>query len=1418
MTRLSIRGLVVGAVAVLAASMLAPLSAPAHADPKAKIHPRLAKQLSSAGAVDFWVRFDRRVDLTRASAITDWAARGEAVMAELRQAAESRQRDVRARLDAAKVSYEPLWATNAIYVHRGSAQLAADLAARAEVSSLSATTTYALPEVTATAEPAADGVEWGVAAINADDVWQTRGVRGEGIVVANIDSGVQYDHPALAAAYRGKSGAEVVNDYNWYDPLGACVGGSPCDDNGHGTHTMGTMAGDGGIGVAPGARWIAAKGCTKTSCPDLALIKAGQWMLAPTDASGQNPKPALRPNVINNSWGSDNGPVEDPFYDDVINAWTAAGIFPAFAVGNAGPACDTAGSPGDSASAYAVGAFSASGAIAPFSSKGPGAGGAAKPDITAPGVNIRSSLPGSSYGVANGTSMAAPHVAGAVALLWSAASQLIGDIQATEALLDDTAIGVADTTCGGTATVNNTWGHGKLDILTAVNAGPSADTGQLGGVVTNAATGKPLAGASIRTEGPSPRTMTSVSDGSYLTFLEVGTYRVTVSAYGYRTVVTDLTLAKGEKLTENFALTPLPMATVRGTITDDSGQGWPLAATIQVNGRPAEPVRTDPYTGAYSIDLPKGAEYAVHVTPLYPGYPPTSRTIAVDGDMEQDFPLTVDPVACTAAGYRPQLEGTVETFDTAPEAWTVKDNTTGGGWRFDDPGKRGNLTGGTGGFAIVDGSYFGSGKTQDSELISPVHDLSQVVLPEVVFDTRHNTYGSASASVDYTLDGGQTWTTVWRQTTTSVQGHIELPLPELAGKPAVQIRFRYKSSFGFWWQIDNAALGARVCAPVAGGLVGGRVVDRNTGGPVAEARVTTAGVTATTGLDGSYWLFAPAYGEQQVVAAKDHYQPDSVQADIVRGRTTRVDLALSIGRIEFAPAEVTATVGWGGHTSTPVNVTNTGSAPATVTLTEHADTFGLLSQPGAPLREVKATLTAGAPREAPKAAGQEQPQGITPSAAPWQSIADYPVTIQDNAVWLADGKAYSGFGFSGKEYLKSLYAFDPGKGSWERRADATVPRAAAGYGTIDGRFYAAGGWISGGGETRSVEIYNPLTNTWSAGAEVPKAYGGVGSAVLDGKLYVIGGCADSCGSTDVFAYDAGQDRWTRVAPYPEPVAWLGCGGIDGKVYCSGGLVNGALSARTYAYDPDSDAWTRKADRPAGVWGASSAAANGLLLMSGGAVQDRVTNAGYAYQPSSDTWSAMPNANFSMYRSGAGCGFFRTGGAPTVGSNPWAWSQMLPGFDQCDSSGDVSWLDVDKHEITLAPGESATMMVSTDAAKAALTQPGTLRAALGVQTNTPYPARSVPVAVTVEAPNTWGKLTGVVSSGGEPVAGAVVQITGKLGRKTLTTDGAGRYAVWLDKATNPVTLIVAGNGYQAETAETRIKQQKTVTVDFSLTRS
>ena len=205
-------------------------------------------------------------------------------------------------------------------------------------------------------------------------MWSTFNDRGEGIVVASIDTGVRYTHQALVQKYRGNLGGSFDHNYNWWDPLDECPG-EPCDTDTHGTHTMGTMIGDDGdpganqIGVAPHATWISAKGC----CLDVALISSAQFILAPTDLNGDNPRPDLRPDVVNNSWGGGSG---DPFFRPAVQAWIASGIFPAFSNGNNGPACGTAGSPGDYSETYSAGAFSESGTIAGFSSRGPSAFGA----------------------------------------------------------------------------------------------------------------------------------------------------------------------------------------------------------------------------------------------------------------------------------------------------------------------------------------------------------------------------------------------------------------------------------------------------------------------------------------------------------------------------------------------------------------------------------------------------------------------------------------------------------------------------------------------------------------------------------------------------------------------------------------------------------------------------------------------------------------------------------------------------------------------------------------------------------------------------------------------------------------------------------------------------------------------------------
>jgi subtilisin family serine protease len=236
---------------------------------------------------------------------------------------------------------------------------------------------------------------------------------------------------------------------------------------------MGTMVGDDGgtnrIGVAPQARWMACKGCESSSCSVRALLECGDFILAPWNLNRANPDPSRRPHVVNNSWGSDGG---DLWFQRMVRSWRAAGIFPAFSIGNGGPGCGTAGSPGDYVESFASGATDIYDAIAPFSARGPSFFGVRKPDVTAPGVNIRSSVPPNAYVPLSGTSMASPHTAGIVALLWSAYPGLNRDVANTEKKLRPAA-DILDSTerCGGNGTTthpNNTFGWGREDAAQAL--------------------------------------------------------------------------------------------------------------------------------------------------------------------------------------------------------------------------------------------------------------------------------------------------------------------------------------------------------------------------------------------------------------------------------------------------------------------------------------------------------------------------------------------------------------------------------------------------------------------------------------------------------------------------------------------------------------------------------------------------------------------------------------------------------------------------------------------------------------------------------------------------------------------------------------------------------------------------------------
>ncbi|GAA2713656.1 S8 family serine peptidase [Actinoplanes palleronii] len=619
------------AITLAGLTLTAPPAAAAPTAP-ATVDPAVRAAVADGGDSTFWVLLRDRIDLSAARTATTKAARATAVLRTARAEAAAHQAGLRTLLTKRKATFETFWIADTVKV-TGDAGLLREIAARAEVKEIVPDTPVTMPALVAGgAQAVVQGNEWNIDRINAPRVWSEKNDTGRGIVVANVDTGVQYDHPALAAAYRGRQAdGTYQHDYNWYDPAHTCPDGNPCDNAGHGTHTMGTMVGADGIGVAPGATWIAAKGCETMSCSASALLAAGQWIVAPTDRNGANPRPDLAPDIVNNSWGGASG--FDPWYADVVRAWVAAGIFPAFSNGNSGPGCATASTPGSYTDVYASGAFDVNGAIAGFSSRGTGQDGAIKPDLAAPGVDVRSSVPGGGYASYSGTSMASPHTAATVALIWAAAPALRRDVAATREILDVTAIDAGDTSCGGTETDNNVFGQGRLDAYAAVSLATSP-AGSLSGTITGA--GSAIGGATVTVTGPASRSATSAADGTYrFGRLPAGGYHVRVTAFGYDTYEADVSVSDNGSARVDVSLSASASGIVSGVV---SVGGDPAAgATVTLAGTPVSV--TTGADGVYRLAAPHG-DYQLTVVPLGGCAAATSRSVTVRGNVTADVALS----------------------------------------------------------------------------------------------------------------------------------------------------------------------------------------------------------------------------------------------------------------------------------------------------------------------------------------------------------------------------------------------------------------------------------------------------------------------------------------------------------------------------------------------------------------------------------------------------------------------------------------------------------------------------------------------------------------------------------------------------------------------------------------------------------
>lgn len=469
----------------------------------AAIAPGLEEQLAESSApVSFLVVLAEQPDpegyLSRQGLRTaSRTAKAEAIYRYLSGFARSQQAPLRAWLDKQRIAYRPFYIVNAIEV-QGDGSLALALRARTDVGRLVANPAVMLSQVETLAPANLDTTTpppdppYGIRQANAPIVWAL-GYTGKGIVVASQDTGVDWTHPALHDQYRGWITATqtVTHPYNWYDFWGTANRSGcdpnpqvPCDDYGHGTHTVGTILGtnptDGQvIGMAPDAQWIGCRNMNGGDGTPASYMACFEFFLAPFPQDGDpqtDGDPSKAPHIINNSWycpPSEGCDLES--LHQVVKTVRAAGQLIVVSGGNEGPTCSSAKFPITIyPEVFSVGAHNGAGNITGFSSRGPvtvDGSGRLKPQITAAGDTVFSTIPGGGYGNKSGTSMAAPHVAGAAALLWSAAPHLIGQLDETEQILMKSATPVLHNGCGeGPKPVspNNTYGYGRLDVAAAV--------------------------------------------------------------------------------------------------------------------------------------------------------------------------------------------------------------------------------------------------------------------------------------------------------------------------------------------------------------------------------------------------------------------------------------------------------------------------------------------------------------------------------------------------------------------------------------------------------------------------------------------------------------------------------------------------------------------------------------------------------------------------------------------------------------------------------------------------------------------------------------------------------------------------------------------------------------------------------------
>jgi uncharacterized repeat protein (TIGR01451 family) len=1273
------------------------------------------------------------------------AERRATVADKLLSTARATQAPVKAVLDrgverGTVAGYMPFYVFNGFAV-QGDLNTVFELAARADVARLSAnyrlirsgsTGSGELARSLAATEPAIAPENWNIGLVGAEQVWSQLGITGQGAVVASFDTGVDWDHPALRSTYRGANGGPIDHNYNWFEfnssspqywnpsgDYGPSQSNAPYDCDDHGTHTTGIMVGEGEtsgsqIGMAPGAAWIAVPGICGRTMPggyqdDIGGIRTFQWLMCPTDLSGalSTRDCSQAPDVINNSWGSSNP--ADTTFEPIIQALRAAGILPIFAAGNPAAGLGSIGSPASLPDAISVGATDRNDQVTAFSGRGPSLyPGVQKPELSAPGAGILSSVPGDGYRTKSGSSMAAPHVSGLAALMISADLRDGRRSLDTDQILNAMALTAVDLGPDGP---DADYGYGRINAFEAVRWVLGAGLAQITARDTN--TGAPLPDTTITlTSAPGTQHYTARTDasGGYTFSVPDGTYSAQVKAYGYAVHTVDsFVVSTGRQTTLNVQLTPLSAGTLTGRVL--SGQVPVPDARLYVDGVP----NYQTYSiadGSFSLRLPVGTH---ELTLVAQGYRIAHLTVNIPGGIQElDVDLVKAPtlLLVEADGYKGWYEGrparqffqwaldsrdylydTAVITDTAtlPQlasydliiwAHTVGSPGTGGFGsngvlqEYLDRGGRMILSGQNIGYwdqwreSDVDfyhnylrASFFQDDAAQEEDTVSGSHFLSGIhlTLKDSAQYAYPNTVATLSPDAVKPLDGNA------------------------------------YSVLSYDNGNESAALAIDPCdSPY-------RVVYMGVGyenlGPRADSRPPEFAELLDRAIQ---WAIESKPSHDVSVSLA----PDRQSAP--PGTTLRYDL--TVANTGFLPDAYDLTLSgneWPTHLlNGRTQVVSTGEiAPCASTELVIKVDIPLSAEPD---DQDTFTIEATSRSEPPV---RTRAEIKTTALSTWQTAKPMPTPrYRLAAASLPNSSYYYAMGgFGGETLEKEMGAnerYDACSDQWQRMASMPTPRGNVSAAAIGNEIYVAGGYASDS-QLDVLEIYHVPGDTWRQGPSLPEPISGAAVAAWDDKLYLFGGTRPGGTVSDkTYVYDPALRRWTELAPMPGGArSFAAAATLNDKIYVAGGWY----VSRVEIYDPITDSWSQAAPLNFARQSPGMAAApDGKLYVAGGGddwwTGLRTTE---RYDPILNRWQILDTLT-DGHRAGAALAYtdgrvFCTGGVDNDLSRTHESLQLAHSF--CQSS---------KHLATdvrglVQPGDTLTYTIAlhsnqTDLQNAAVIDP------------------------------------------------------------------------------------------------------------------